>query len=123
MTWMFFVSMASITITIAITLLGLLNFNFKDNLLQRVGLLFLLWGSTARAWRTYHTGMVDDIGILYHIGICVYGLGVVWKVTWFTGLERRWPLVVTLDSAFDDWRTKRRTAAADFDSKPHHHHP
>lgn len=114
---MWIISIVSLSIIVALCVLGVYHAAFKDNLLQCVGMGFLCIALAGRIERIWGSEYIDFGEAAVHISLAFYAVGTALKVIVHHGRDRRWWLVLNVDR----WLFKRQTAAGFFDDKPHHH--
>lgn len=111
-------SVLSLSTIIALCIIGLIHKGYKDNLLQCIGIggAFLFGISQVNA--IWHSGVVDDPSVaLLYLSVALFGIGTAIKVTIHHGRESGWEFIIMIDKAI----AERKTAAGEFDSKPHQH--
>jgi len=113
---MWVISMVALGTVIAVCLLGIYHRGFKDNVLQCLGMGAVIIGALGRISELWVSGVSDGLVVVY-AGVAVYCVGTMSKVIWHYGREVGWRAVRKIDN----WLFERQTAAAAFDSKPHHH--
>ncbi len=115
--WIF--SIVSLSLVIALCLMGIWHDAFKDNLLQCLGMACLIIACTGRVHWVWQAEYVDPSWMLVHVSMALYALGTAWKVVLRHGRGSGWRLI----AGFDQWMMARKTCTDTFDDRPHHHHP
>ncbi len=113
---MWTISMISLSVVVVVCAFGVYHEAFKDNVLQRLGMGVVVIAACGRIRELYIADVTDGLFVLY-LGFAIYATGTVLKVMIHRGRERGWRMVTD----FDKWLFNRKTAAGDFDDKPHHH--
>jgi hypothetical protein len=115
---MWFVSVVSLCLVFVLCVLGTFHGAFKDNVLQRGGMMVLGIASAGRVVYLWHVQRtVDPAWTALHIGIAIFVFGTAQQVVIAHGRERGWRAIVR----FDRWLWKRKTGPGEFDDRPHHH--
>lgn len=115
---MWIISIIALSLVITLCLLGIWHQAFKDNLLQCLGMGWLVIACIGRVHWLWLAERVEPSWMLVHVGMAIYALGTALKVVMHHGRDNGWRLIARLDR----WIMVRTTAADQFDDRPHHHH-
>lgn len=115
---MWILSVCALSLVFVLCVLGIWHQSFRENLLQFIGMSWLMVACAGRIAWLWEAERVEPSWMLVHVGMAIYAAGTALKVVIHHGRACGWSSVLN----FDRWLTHRKTLPGVFDDKPHHHH-
>lgn len=112
---MWIISLVSLSTVTALCSLGVFHPAFKDNLIQRIGMGWLVIACCGRVYWIWLNETTNASWMLVHAGMAIYAIGTAFTTTINHGRTRGWLWLARLDV----WLLRHSTRGA-FDDKPHH---